>query len=461
MELEEIKSIWEKVKEELLKIVPEPSHIWIISLEPMGFDNNIFSLLSGQLMGIEVLKRNHYKDILTAFKKVTGDDIQFELIFNEELAKKMKERIKKKREESDENKQKKEVLNNLSKIQSNSNLNLRFKFENFVVGESNEFAYKVAKAVAENPSKKFNPLFIYGNSGLGKTHLIQAIGQHIYFNNKENLTVKYTKTEDYINDFIERLGYGDNQRQQMAKFRQKYRNVDILLIDDIQLIESKKATIEEVFSMFDALYNKNKQIVITADRLPKELESLPDRLKTRFEMGITVELLPPDFETRVNILKNLAKSNGVSLPKDLLEYLATNYDKNVRELEGAFNKITAYSNITNEPLSTELANKVFGVQLSKKTIKPEDILRACAKVFSVSETEIKGTSRIAQVATARQTAIYLIKDYTDENYVTIGERFGKKHSTIMYSYEKMKKELKYNAKLEDIVKEIKRILKLK
>ena len=460
MEINEVKGIWEEVKKEILISIPEYSHIWITLLEPVGFENDIFTLLSGQAMGINQIRQKYFKEVNEAFKKVLNKEITFDIIFDEKLSKKMAEKIKKGRTELNAIEEKQKIVSNLSKLQSNSNLNLKFKFDNFVVGECNEFAYNLAKTVAEKPSEKYNPLFLYGGSGLGKTHLMQAIGQYILLKNPNNLKVKYTKTEDFINDFKKRFSKEGDDRKLMTQFRQKYFNVDVLLIDDIQLIENKKATIEEVFNLFDALYNKNKQIVITADRLPRELESLPDRLKTRFEMGVTVELLPPDIDTRINILKNLAKNDGINMSQDLIEYIAQTFSENVRELEGAYNKITAYSNMSKEPLSLNMAERLFASRYKKKKITIDDILKTVSEVYEVSKEDILGDSRVAKVSMARKITIYLARELTNESYISIGEYLGgKTHSTIMYSYDKVKDEIKYNSKLSETVREIKQALR--
>ena len=460
MEVNEVRDIWEKVKTEILNSIPESSHIWITMLEPVGFENDIFTLLSGQLLGINIIQQKYFKEVSNAFKKVLDKEISFDIIHDATLSKKMAEKIKKGRNELNSIDEKQRIVSNLSKLQSNSNLNLRFKFDNFVVGECNEFAYNLAKTVAEKPSEKYNPLFLYGGSGLGKTHLMQAIGHHILLNNPDNLKVKYTKTEDFINDFKKRFSKEGDDRKLMAKFRQKYFNVDVLLIDDIQLIENKKATIEEVFTLFDALYNKNKQIVITADRLPRELESLPDRLKTRFEMGVTVELLPPDIDTRINILKNLAKNDGMTMDSSLTEYLAQTFSENVRELEGAYNKITAYSNMSKEPLSLSMAERLFASRYRKKKITIDDIIKTVSEVYALPKSDITGNSRVAKVSLARKITIYLARELTNESYLSIGEYLGgKTHSTIMYAYDNVKDEIKYNSKLAETVREIKQALK--
>ena len=240
-------------------------------------------------------------------KKITKEQYaDFVVIFDENATKSIKKETEKLQKKIKEQSLKNQALDNLSYMQSAANLNLKYKFENYIVGETNDFAYKVAMAVAQNPGKKYNPLFIYGKSGLGKTHLMQAIGHYTIFNNP-NLKVKYTKTEDYINDFITNTRFTKEQVENMSKFNKKYTNIDIILIDDIQFIEGKGKTMTQMQHTFDKLHNKGKQIVITSDRLPEDIPKIANALKTRFEMGLMVELVPPDTKLRFDILKKLAK----------------------------------------------------------------------------------------------------------------------------------------------------------
>jgi len=267
---------------------------------------------------------------------------------------------------------------------------------------------------------------------------MQAIGHYIIFNNPK-LKVKYTKTEDFTNELINniRSGSGDvNER--MSKFRQKYRNVDVLLLDDIQFIESKERTMEEVFHTFDSLHNNNKQIVITSDRPPKDIPTLPERLRTRFEWGLMVDITPPDFETRVAILANLADEIGMKISSAVLEFVAQNFCKNVRELEGAFNKISAYSSIQNIELDLETVKKVLKCNTKVKNINIENITKVVCKHFDVSDSDMKSTARNQKISHARQIAVYLTRELTQMSFVAIANFFNKKHPTILFSYEKIK-----------------------
>ncbi len=313
--------------------------------------------------------------------------------------------------------------------------------------------------VAQNPAKKYNPLFIYGASGLGKTHLMQAVGHYVIFN-KPKLKVKYIKTEEYFNELIKNLQTGGNDKtNRMDKFRQKYRNVDVLLIDDIQFLESKTFTMEEIFHTFDSLHNNNKQIVITSDRLPKDIPTLPDRLRTRFEMGLIVDITPPDFETRVAILKNLAEMANIQAEFDVFEYIAKNFMNNVRELEGAFNKVSAYADIEKTDLTLAFAKKVLNCEAMRQEISISDIAKAVGEYYGVSIKDFLSSARNQRVSSARHIAVYLSREMTQKSFEAIAEFFQKKHTTMLYSYEKIRDDLKVNKELEQDISVIRRTLR--
>ena len=450
MDITEIKKIWEDVKEELaLTISPSSFEPWILPLEPIGFENNQFSVLTGQSFALQIVRKNHYQQIIDAFQKVLGHEIEFKMVFDEELSAKLKKQIQKSKQVAEKAK-KENPIDNLAQMQSFSNLNLKYKFDNFVVGENSRFAQAAAMAVAKNPAKKYNPLFIYGESGLGKTHLMQAIGHYIMFNNAK-LKVRYIKTEDFTNELINNIRRGGDINERMSKFRQKYRNVDVLLLDDIQFIESKERTMEEVFHTFDSLHNNSKQIVITSDRPPKDIPTLPERLRTRFEWGLMVDITPPDFETRVAILANLADEIGMKISAEVLEFVAQNFNKNVRELEGAFNKISAYASIQNIEPTLELAKKALNCSLKAKNIDIESIVKIVCKHFDVSQTDLKSTARHQKISHTRQIAVYLIRELTQLSFVNIANFFNKKHPTILFSYEKIKEEIKTDNNLNQLI----------
>lgn len=460
MDISEVKNLWTKIKEELRESLPAPAfQMWLDALEPADYDGNMFSLYSAHALAPQVIKANYNEQILNALKKVLGKDVSYHISFDSELADKYQKEKKKELQkakralpETEESKN----IDNLAQMQSSANLNLKYKFANFVVGENNRFAHAAAFAVAQSPAKKFNPLFIYGASGLGKTHLMQAIGHYVIFN-KPKLKVKYIKTEEYTNELIQNIQFGGNDRNsRMEKFRQKYRNVDVLLIDDIQFVESKTRTMEEIFHTFDSLLNKNKQIVITSDRLPKDIPTLPDRLRTRFEMGLMVDITPPDFETRVAIIANLAKQAEINVGFDVLEYIAKNYVNNVRELEGAFNKVSAYADIEQVEISLPFAKKVLNCERIKGELTIEKVARAVGEYYGVSLKDFLSSARNQRVSSARHIAVYMTRELTDKSFESIAEFFNKKHTTMLYSYEKIKEELHTNKELENSIREIRR-----
>ncbi len=460
MENTELKNLWEQIKSELIKVLPESAHPWIYPLEVSGYDKGVLTVVTGQMMGRDLLRKNHYQQIVDVIKKVTHNQTaDFVIIYDEKAAKSLKKENERFQKKITESKLKEQAMENLSNMQSASNLNLKYKFENFVVGKSNEFAYKVAMAVAQNPAKKYNPLFIYGNAGLGKTHLMQAIGHYTIFN-KPKLKVKYTKTEDYVNDFISNSRNSKDTIENMSKFNKKYTNIDIILIDDIQFIESKNKTMSQMQHTFDSLYNKGKQIVITSDRIPKDIPTLTAALCSRFEMGLMVELTPPDLETRIEIIRKLAIDNDLKYTEEAIKYIAMNYDKNVRELEGAFNKVSAYAEITNKPLDINLARDVLKCTESSEEISLDKITNVTAEYFEVDLSDIKGTARGQKVSLARHLAIYLAREITGKSFVSIAEYYNKKHTTIMFAHDKIKKELPLKRDLAEAVREIKQVLKV-
>ncbi len=461
MEILEVKQVWEDVKAELRETLP--SHVydtWVVSLEATGFDNDVFSILTVHQMAVEIIRKNYYAPIKTAINKVLGQDAEFTICYDADLAEKykkekQKEKSKPKKEEDDGHSK---TMENLAQMQSFSNLNLKYRFDNFVVGENSRFAHAAAYAVAQSPAKKFNPLFIYGASGLGKTHLMQAIGHHVIFH-KPKLKVRYIKTEEYVNELIKNLQHGGERNARMEKFRQKYRNIDVLLIDDIQFLESKTYTMEEIFHTFDSLHNNNKQIVITSDRLPKDIPTLPDRLRTRFEMGLVVDVTPPDFETRVAILKNLAEQISMKIDFSVFEYIANNFVGNVRELEGAFNKVSAFADIENVDVTLDYAKKVLNCEATQKEITLDKVASVTADYFGVTLADFKGTSRNQKVSSARHIAVYLSRVITEKSFESIADFFNKKHTTMLYSYEKIRDEIKINKDLDRTISEIKHKLK--
>lgn len=460
MENIELKRFWEQVKEELVGALPASAHPWIYPLEISGYDKGVLTVVTGQSMGRDWLKKNHYIQMVEVLKKVSGNpNSQINIILDESAAKTLKKETEKIQKKANEIQMKELAMENLSNMQSASNLNLKYKFENFVVGENSKFVHAVCMAVAQNPATKYNPLFIYGNSGLGKTHLMQAIGHYTLFNNSK-LRVKYTKTEDYINDFISNSRKTNNTIENMSKFNKKYTNIDIILLDDVQFIESKIKTMENLQYTFDSLYNKGKQIVITSDRLPKDIPSLTEALCSRFEMGLMVELTPPDIDTRFEIIKKLAIENDLKFEDKALTYIAQNFHKNVRELEGAFTKVCAYAEITKQDLTLKLAKEILKCENTDDDISFDKIANITASYYEIDVNDIKGTARGQKVSIARHVSIYLCREITNQSFVNIAQYYNKKHTTIMFAYEKIKKELNLNREVSTALREIKQALKV-
>jgi chromosomal replication initiator protein len=315
--------------------------------------------------------------------------------------------------------------------------NPRYKFDTFVVGSSNQLAYAASKSIAENPSGSFNPLFIYGGAGLGKTHLIQAIGHQIR-DARPNLKVTYMSAEAFMNELIASIRF-----DKMAAFKDKYRSVDALLLDDIQFIAGKERTQEEFFHTFNALYEAQKQIVFTSDRPPKEIPTLEERLRSRFEWGLTADIQPPDLETKVAILRKKAEEKKIELPQDVAFFIAERVRSNVRELEGHLNKLVVFCSLAGaKQLTVEMAKEALKDVLSKenKPITPTEILRVVAAHYGLKVTDIKAKSNAKTIAFPRQVAMYMCKELTDLSYPEIGKLFNDKHhSTVMYSVQQIKK----------------------
>lgn len=473
MDINEVKEVWNRVKDELEVNLPE--HIfgtWITPLEAVDCENKTLVLLSPHQMAVDILKKSWMDKIKESVRKILGESATFSLSYDPDLAEKYikarkKELSKQIAGQTEEEKKAEDAKLSLAQMQSSANLNLNLKFENFVVGDNSQFAYNAAFSVANNPSKKFNPLFLYGASGLGKTHLMQAIGHYIIFN-KPELKVRYIRMEDYFNEWMKCFQYNETpngkkrqgcNQSLMRKFHQKFQNVDILLMDDIQFIESKMKTMEDFFSTFEALYTNNKQIVIASDRLPKDIPTLDNRLRTRFEMGLVVDIVPPDFETRFEIVKAYAKELEVEADDDVFSYIADNFVNNVRELKGAFNKVSAYAEFTGVGVTLELAQKALNCEVRKKDLTIEKIAKTVAQYFDITVKDLQSTARQQKIAQARHLAVYLAREMLQMSYENIGEYFSKKHTTIMYSCDLVEDKLKTDIELPQTIDDIKTLLK--
>jgi chromosomal replication initiator protein len=314
-------------------------------------------------------------------------------------------------------------------------LDPRYTFETFVIASSNRFAHAAAQSVAESPARSYNPLFIYGDAGLGKTHLLHAIGNYV-LENFSGRNVRYVTTETYMNEFVDAIRHSST-----TAFKRRYRECDVLLIDDVQFMERKESLQEEFFHTFNSLYGASKQIVLTSDRPPKSIATLEDRLRSRFLSGLITEVQPPELETRLAILQTKAEHEQVAVPDEVLEFIATHVKENIRELEGALIRVTAFASLNHQPMSRVLAEEVLSDIVSAdqpRRITPQVILEATSETFGFSVEELCGPNRRRPLVTARQVSMYVFRELTDFSYPAIGREFGgRDHSTVMHAVEKI------------------------
>lgn len=344
---------------------------------------------------------------------------------------------------------------------NDANLNPNYTFDTFIVGDSNRFAFTAARAVAEKPGKAYNPLFLYSKSGLGKTHLMQSIGNYILENS--NKKVLYVSSDKFVNDYINAVRtIGKNSIEKIDSFKNKYRNIDVLIIDDIQFLGSATKGQEEFFHTFNELYNSNKQIIIASDRSVDDLKMLENRLLTRFNWGLTANITPPDFDLRMSIIrKKIAhQESAEDVPQDVIEYIANNFDSDIRQLEGAITRVFAYSLMMNRGVVTlPIAVESLKDQLSDKSVYKNDvhrIQRVVCDYFKIDIDDLKGKKRNKNINYPRQIAIYLCRVMTDESFPKLGTYFGgRDHSTIINAYQKIENDLKTNDQLEIVINELK------
>jgi chromosomal replication initiator protein len=341
--------------------------------------------------------------------------------------------------------------NTASDAAAGLSLNRRYTFDTFVIGASNRFAHAAALAIAEAPARAYNPLFIWGESGLGKTHLLHAAGnyaQRLF----PGMRVKYVSTEEFTNDFINSL-----RDDRKVAFKRSYRDVDVLLVDDIQFIEGKEGIQEEFFHTFNTLHNANKQIVISSDRPPKQLATLEDRLRTRFEWGLITDVQPPELETRIAILRKKAQMERLNVPDDVLELIASSIERNIRELEGALIRVTAFASLNKAPIDKALAEIVLRdliADASTMQISAATIMAATAEYFDTTVEELRGPGKTRALAQSRQIAMYLCRELTDLSLPKIGQAFGRDHTTVMYAQKKILSEMAERREVFDHVKEL-------
>lgn len=457
MEDKNYDAIWENALQQLSEIlsasIVDP---WIKPLKPANpkdecYKEGVLVLKSGLSFGVNYLNKSHLPQIQDAVSKAAGEKIAIEIAFVPEVKPKTK-----KKDNTQALIQAK--IHDLRQLNSFSGLNTDYTFENFVVGDNSKVAYDAGKMIADNPGTKFNPLFITGPVGIGKTHLMQAIGHEIQ-KKFPNLKVKYTKTEEFTNQLVASCRGGIESDIKMRKFREEYRkNIDVLLLDDIQFAEGKKRTEEEIFNTFDALFHSGKQIVFASDRKIESLEKTPERLKSRYEWGLSVEIKMPDFNVRKEIILNHAKRQNYEIKEEVAEFLAENFKKNIRELQGAYNKISAYASIQGIELTLENAKEILGINKDRKQITTEHIIEKTAEYYGLNPDEITGKQRAYEVMLARQVAIFMVREMLDLSFPVIAKSFNKTHTTILYSYDKLKKDIMTDIRLRNQILELKKLI---
>ena len=441
MSKENIYELWSKAKELLKNETTVITYeTWIQPLEIKSIDDNVIVLVATNSFQRDTVE-SRYIDLLTN-------------TFNFITHKKCNVFIKLDTEDADTILNQNNSIGN-NKVLINSGLNPKYTFNTFVVGNNNKFAQAASMGVSENPGSKYNPFFIYGGVGLGKTHLMHAIGNEILRNNI-NTKVLYVTSETFTNQLINAL-----RDQATEKFRNKYRNIDILLIDDIQFIANKKSTQEEFFHTFNALYESGKQIVISSDKPPKDIELLEDRLKSRFEWGLIADISNPDYETRLAILRKKTQLDNIIIDDEILSAIATRLDTNIRELEGTLNKLIAKASLTNSPITMEMTQKAIDdiVAQQQKVISSDYIQEVVGKYFNIDPADLKSSKRSNDVTFPRQIAMYLCRNIAQMSMPQIGRDFGNRdHSTVMHSCNKIEKEIKNNSNTKLIVESVQNLL---
>lgn len=443
MQSKELEELLTKAKELLREeTTPISYDTWLKNLEIQSMENGNVVLLSSTTFNRDTVDARYHSLLVNTFNYLTNKECSVTILSKEEL------------ENNPINGQANSIENN-NPGYFNPTLNPKYTFDSFVVGNNNRFAHAAALAVAEAPATSYNPLFIYGGVGLGKTHLMHAIGNEILRNNK-NANILYVTSEKFTNQLINAIK--DNKNEQ---FRSKYRNIDVLLIDDIQFIAGKERVQEEFFHTFNTLHESGKQVIISSDRPPKDINLLEDRLKSRFEWGLIADISNADYETRLAILRKKAQLDNIIIDDEILANIANRIDTNIRELEGALNKLIARASLINSPITMEMAEWAINeiVSSKDKVISSQFIQETVAKYFSIDPKDIAGAKRSADVVFPRQIAMYLCRTVPQLSLPQIGKDFGNRdHTTVMHACNKIEKEIKENKNTKLIVESVKNIL---
>jgi chromosomal replication initiator protein len=420
---------------------------WIKPIRFKSFDENEVKLEVPNKFFRDWLSEHHLEELATVLESIAHRRVRISLSVNHQLQTIIPDKGERKQDPEPTKAQR-----------SNNNLVPKYTFENFVVGASNQFAHAASMAVANQPGEHYNPLFIYGGVGLGKTHLANAIG-HRGSARSPALKVFYLSSESFMNELI-----GSLRRDRMDEFKTKFRNIDILILDDVQFIAGKERTQEEFFHTFNSLYESHKQIVITSDKFPKEIPGLEDRLRNRFEWGLIADIQPPDMETRVAILQKKAEAEGVQLPHDVAIFLASNIDSNVRELEGSLTRLGAFASLTKASLTVDLAKEVLHntLQGSHKEVTVENIQKTICDYYNLKIGDLKAKRRTKNIAIPRQVAMYLCRKHTTTSFPGIGDKFGgRDHSTVIHAAKTIEKRIKEDPYMQTTIEKLERNLNIR
>lgn len=453
MDINKLQKNWTSIKETIrdsYQISEVSYNTWIKDLQLDSCDQNVLSIRisSDNPLMLSYYEKKYKEPIEAVLSDQMEEPISVLFVLNDGS----------KTENQQEELQKKSVL---SIKEEDANLNSKYRFDTFVVGNNNRFAHSACVAVAESPGLVYNPLFLYGGAGLGKTHLMHSIGHYILEDNPQ-MRVLYVTSEQFTNEVIESIRSGN--AQSMTRLRDKYRTVDVLLIDDIQFIIGKESTQEEFFHTFNELHAAGKQIVMSSDRPPKEMETLNERFRSRFEMGLIADVQPPDYETRMAILRKNEETQRIKIDDAVLEYIASNIKSNIRELEGAFNKIIAYSKLNNVEISLSMAQEVLKDIIypnTSQTVTPKRIAEVVCDHYGIQLSLVASRKKNAECVVPRQVIMYLCREYTDATLDSIARLLNKKdHSTVMHGVDKIKEDLETNEELRNNVNIIKKKLNL-
>ncbi len=452
--------LWQKVLDNINNIVDPLSYeTWFKNIDFIDIDGSNVRLVIPIMWYKTHIDQNYRDIILKSFNNLLTKPVD-NIIYI------LKDNVDDILKQSAQKEEKRDVFNDISSYARNhvSNLNKNYTFESFVVGESNKFAQAAALAVAENPGTMYNPLFIYGNSGLGKTHLMHAIGN--YIENKYKKRVLYVTSDDFMNDFtgLARKNNNVNNLDYVEFFKNKYRTVDVLLIDDIQFLGGAEKTQQEFFHTFNNLYNDSKQIIVSSDRSPEDLKVLEDRLRTRFAWGLQVDISPPDYALKVAIIKKKLRGEAIIINEEVISYIASNIGNDVRQLEGSITRLVAYSAIMCvTDITLEFAMEALKDFTKKDAVTDQNNIRriqkSVANFYNISFEDMKSKKRTPNLAIPRQVAMYLCRKLTDESFERIGIEFsGKNHATVIHACNKIEKEMEINSDLNDAINKIEKQL---